>query len=164
MSAQATRSSLSPNKVFLRSFPGVLRLLQLATGAAVWIAIATSNFNNTVRFALFVFVFFWLVTLLLYFVTLLDKQEMVPLIGGDRWLLTNLVYDALAAALHVAATAIIVVTIESNSYCNIPNYKSACYYKTYVVASVFACLCCLFYVSTTVCFSVKKCKGNKSVI
>ncbi|CAI9542908.1 unnamed protein product [Staurois parvus] len=164
MSAQATRSSLSANKEFLRSFPGVVRLLQLATGAAVWISIASSNFNNTVRFALFVFVFFWLVTLLFYFITLLDKQDLVPLLGGERWLLTNLIYDALATALHIAATAIVIVTIDNHSYCDIPNYRGACYYKTYVVASVFACLCCLFYVSTTVWFSVKKCKGNKSVI
>ncbi|KAM5140786.1 MARVEL domain-containing protein 1 [Mantella aurantiaca] len=164
MSDQASRSSVSANKEFLRSFPGVVRLLQLATGAAVWIAIASSNFNNTVRFALFVFVFFWLVSLLFYFITLLDKQDLVPLLGGERWLLTNLIYDVLATAFHIAATGIIIAAIENHSYCNVPNYRGSCYYNTYMVASVFACLCCLFYFSTTIWFSCMKCKGNKSVI
>ncbi|XP_072280245.1 MARVEL domain-containing protein 1 [Pyxicephalus adspersus] len=164
MAGQATRSSLSANKEFLRSFPGIVRLLQLATGAAVWIAIATSNFNNTVRFALFVFVFFWLVTLIFYSVTVLDKQDLVPLLGGERWLLTNLIYDALSTAFHIAAMAIIIVAIENQSFCNIARYKGSCYYNTYVVSSVFACLCCLFYFLTTIWFSYKKFKGNKSII
>ncbi|XP_018416212.1 PREDICTED: MARVEL domain-containing protein 1 [Nanorana parkeri] len=164
MADQGIRNSLSANKKFLRSFPGVVRLMQLATGAAVWIAIATSNFNNTVRFALFVFVFFWLVTLLFYFITLLEKQDLVPLIGGERWLLTNLIYDVLTTAFHIAATAVIIVAIENQSYCNVAKYQGPCYYKIYVVASTFACLCCLCYFSTTIWFSWKKCKGNKSVI
>lgn len=164
MAAQGTRSSLSANKEFLKSFPGVVRLLQLATGAAVWIAVATSNFNNTVRFALFVFAFFWLVTLLLYFITLLDKQDLVPLLGGERWLLTNLVYDAVTTAFHIAATAVIIVAIDHQSYCNLARYTGPCYYKTYAVSSAFACLCCLCYFFTTIWFAYKQCKGNKSVI
>ncbi|KAM9327296.1 MARVEL domain-containing protein 1 [Gastrophryne carolinensis] len=164
MSAQVTRSSLSANKDFLKSFPGVVRLLQLGTGAAVWITIASSSFTNTVRFALFVAVFFWLVTLLLYFITLLNKQEMVPVLGGDRWLLTNLIYDVVSTVFHIAATVVLIITIDSYSFCNTPGYKGSCNFKTYVVASFFACLCTLFYLFTTICFSYKKCQGNKSVI
>ncbi|XP_068114916.1 MARVEL domain-containing protein 1 [Hyperolius riggenbachi] len=164
MSSQATRSSVSANREFLKSFPGVTRLLQLAAGAAVWIAIASGNFNNTVRFALFVAVFFWLVTLFLYFITLLDKQELVPLVGGDRWLLTNLIYDAVSTVFHIAAAVILIITVESYAYCNVPNYQGSCYFKTYVASSLFACLCCLFYLLTTIFFSCKKCQGNKDIL
>ncbi|XP_063819841.1 MARVEL domain-containing protein 1 [Pseudophryne corroboree] len=164
MSAQVTRSSLSANKDFLRSFPGVLRVLQLVSGAALWITIASNTYSGAVHFALFVAVFFWLLTLILYFLTLLDKQELVPVLGGDRWLLTNLVYDALAAALHIAATVIMGIRTEELSFCNLDTYRLPCLFKTYMVASIFAALCCLFYLLTAVCFSYKRCKGKSSVI
>ncbi|XP_075072032.1 MARVEL domain-containing protein 1 [Mixophyes fleayi] len=164
MSAIVTRSSLSANKDFLRSFPGVVRILQLVSGAALWITIASNYYSGAVHFALFVAVFFWLVTLLFYFLTLLDKQDLVPVFGGERWLLTNLIYDAVATASHVAAAIVMIQKTDSYSYCNIESYKLPCLFKTYMVASVFACLCCLFYLLTTLCFLFKKCKGNTSVI
>ncbi|XP_077114423.1 MARVEL domain-containing protein 1 [Ranitomeya variabilis] len=164
MSAQATRSSLSANKTFLKSFPGVLRVLQLVMGAALWITIASSSYSGGIHFALFVAVFFWLLTLLLYFLTLLDKQDLVPLLGGQRWLLTNLVYDVLATVLHVAATIVMASYTEKNSYCTLDEYQHRCPYYTYLTASIFASLCSLLYLLTTVCFCYKKCKGEQSVI
>lgn len=164
MSAQATRSSLSANKTFLGSFPGVLRVLQLAVGTALWITIASNPYSGGVHFVLFVAVFFWLLTLLVYFLTLLDKQDLVPFLGGDRWLLTNLVYDALATALHIAATGVMANYTDQNSYCTLGGYQHRCPYNTYLAASIFASLCSLLYLLTTVFFFYKKCKGGQSVI
>ncbi|XP_056386847.1 MARVEL domain-containing protein 1 [Hyla sarda] len=161
---QATRSSLSANKTFLRSFPGVLRLLQLAMGAALWITIASNNYSGAVHFVLFVAVFFWLLTLILYFLTLLDKQELVPLLGGQHWLLTNLIYDALATVLHIAATIVMATYTDQNSFCTLEGYQFSCPYNTYLAASIFASLCSFLYLLTTVCFIWKKCQGGQSII
>ncbi|XP_075699172.1 MARVEL domain-containing protein 1 [Rhinoderma darwinii] len=164
MSDQATRSSLSANKTFLKSFPGVLRVLQLASGAALWITIASSYYSGAVHFALFVAVFFWLVTLLLYFLTLLDKQDLVPFLGGEPWLLTNLLYDALATLSHIAATIVMAIYTDQRSYCTLGGYVHSCPYNTYLAASIFASLCSLLYLLTTVYFCCKKCKGEQSVV
>ncbi|KAM3913491.1 MARVEL domain-containing protein 1 [Leptodactylus fuscus] len=164
MSAQAARSSLSANKTFLKSFPGVLRVLQVAMGAALWITIASTSYSGGVHFVLFVAVFFWLLTLLLYVLTLLDKQDLVPLLGGERWLLTNLVYDALATVLHVAATIVMANYTDQSSYCTLQGYRHRCPYYTYLTASIFASLCSLLYLLTTACFCYRKCKGEQSII
>ncbi|XP_069835007.1 MARVEL domain-containing protein 1 [Dendropsophus ebraccatus] len=164
MSAQATRSSLSANKTFLRSFPGVLRLLQLTIGAALWITIASNYYSGAVHFVLFVAVFFWLLTLLFFFLTLLDKQDLVPLLGGEHWLLTNLIYDALATVLHLAATIVMATYTDRYSYCTLEGYQHRCPYNTYLAASVFSSLGSLLYLLTTVFFIYKKCTGGQSII
>ncbi|KAG9484766.1 MARVEL domain-containing protein 1 [Eleutherodactylus coqui] len=164
MPSQATRSSLSANKSFLRSFPGVLRILQLVMGAALWITIASTSYSGGVHFVLFVAVFFWLLTLLFYFLTLLDKQDLVPILGGDRWLLTNLIYDALATVLHIAATIVVAKSTDDNSYCTLPGYNYRCPYNTYLAASIFASVCSLLYLLTAACFIHKKCIGGQSIV
>ncbi|XP_040291458.1 MARVEL domain-containing protein 1 [Bufo bufo] len=165
MCAQVTTSSsLSANQTFLRSFPGVLRVLQLVVGAALWITIASSFYSGGIHFVLFVAVFFWLLTLLLYFGTLLDKQDLVPILGGQRWLLTNLVYDALATVLHVAATVVMAISTDESSYCTFHGYQHRCPYNTYLTASILAGVCSLLYMLTTLYFCYRKSKGGQSVI
>uniref|UniRef100_A0A3P8VA69 MARVEL domain containing 1 n=1 Tax=Cynoglossus semilaevis TaxID=244447 RepID=A0A3P8VA69_CYNSE len=90
---------------FLRSFLGIARILQIVFGAGLWITIAANKYEGSVHFVLFVAVLFWLLTLALFFVTLLDKQDLVPLLGGDRWLYTNLAHDVAAAVLYLPAIA-----------------------------------------------------------
>lgn len=162
--APATRSSVSANRNYFKSLPGVLRVLQLIFGAGFWITIASIHYGGATHFALFVVVFFWLLTLIIYFLTLLDKQELVPIIGGDRWVLANTIYDLLATLLHIATVGIMISKTESYSYCNVPTYSQYCLYKANLVATVFACLCCLFYFISTIYFCYKKCKGSETVI
>ncbi|XP_075468482.1 MARVEL domain-containing protein 1 [Ascaphus truei] len=162
--AQATRSSVSANKAFLRSFPGLLRVAQLLSGAALWITIAANKYEGSIHFALFVAVFFWLLTLVIYFITLLDKQELVPIMGGEQWVLTNAIYDAVAASLHIAAAGIMGMKTDAYSYCNLRSYSLPCLYNAYMAASIFACLCSLLYLISAIYFSYKKCKGNRSVM
>ncbi|VFV46181.1 marvel domain-containing [Lynx pardinus] len=95
--ARAVRGAVRLQRAFLRGPLGVLRLLQLLAGAAFWITIATSRYQGPVHFALFVSVLFWLLTLGLYFLTLLGKHELVPVLGS-RWLVVNVAHDLLAAA------------------------------------------------------------------
>ncbi|XP_071985480.1 MARVEL domain-containing protein 1 [Engystomops pustulosus] len=163
MATQATRSSLSANKSFLKSSPGLLRVLQLLSGAALWITIASTSYSGGIHFVLFVAVFFWLLTLLLYFTTLLDRQELVPVLG-QHWLLTNLIYDALATVLHIAATIVMSSYTEQSTFCTMGGYKHRCPYNIYLTASVFAGLCSLLYLLTTAYFCFKKCRGGLSLI
>ncbi|XP_069467660.1 MARVEL domain-containing protein 1 [Ambystoma mexicanum] len=161
---QAPRGSLQVKKAFLKSFLGVLRLVQLLCGAALWITIASKKYEGAIHFALFVAVFFWLLTLALYLLTLLDKQDLVPLLGGDRWLPTNAVHDVLSTCLHAAAAGIMIHKTMKYEFCNVDAYQHYCFYRIYLVASIFACLCCLlFLVSAIVCFC-KKCSGNQSIV
>ncbi|XP_053548540.1 MARVEL domain-containing protein 1 [Bombina bombina] len=161
--AQHTRSSVSVSRDFLKSFPGALRLTQLLSGAGLWITIASNKYEGSIHFALAVAVFFWLLTLAIYFLTLLDKQELVPLVGAERWLLTNAIYDAVATVLHISAAGIMINKTVANSFCNVEGYSRPCLYKAYLTASVFACLCCLLYFLSAIYLSCKKCRGSQTV-
>ncbi|KAM8924828.1 MARVEL domain-containing protein 1 [Pelodytes ibericus] len=160
--AHSTRGTLSANKEFLKSVPGWLRVLQLVSGAGFWITIASNNYGGPIHFALFVAVFFWLLTLVIYFLTLLDRQELLPLLGGDQWHFTNAIYDALSTVMHITAAGIMISKTQQNSFCNLEAYVLPCLYKAYLVASVFACLCCPLYFSTCIYYFCKKCTGNRS--
>ncbi|XP_078497145.1 MARVEL domain-containing protein 1-like [Lissotriton helveticus] len=160
---QAARGSLRANRAFLRSFLGVLRVLQLLAGAALWITIACKKYEGAIHFALFVAVLFWLLTIALYLLTLLDKQDLVPLLGGERWLTTNAAHDALAAGLQAAAGIMIHKTLR-HEYCSVLAYKHDCLYHIYLDASFFACLCCLLYLLSAVACACKKCRGQQGLI
>uniref|UniRef100_A0A8C5Q7S7 MARVEL domain containing 1 n=1 Tax=Leptobrachium leishanense TaxID=445787 RepID=A0A8C5Q7S7_9ANUR len=162
--AQTTRGSVSANKDFLKSLPGVVMVLQLVSGAGFWITIASNSYGGSIHFALFVAVLFWLLTLGIYFITLLDKQDLVPVVGGDHWVLTNAIYGALATILHIAAAGIMISKTKQNEFCNLETYALSCLFKAYMVAAIFACLCCPLYLITCIYFSCKKLKRSTSVL
>lgn len=162
--AQQVRSPLSANRDFVKSCPGVLRVLQILFGAAFWITIASSKYEGSSHFAVFVAVFFWLMTLALYFLTLLDKQDLVPILGGKNWLLTNMIQDVVATALYGAAIGIMIHKTKQNSFCNVEKYRLPCYYKVYLVASVFGSLCAVVYLISAIYFVCRKCRGGQTVI
>ncbi|KAA0718232.1 MARVEL domain-containing protein 1 [Triplophysa tibetana] len=68
---------------FLKSFVGIVRVLQILLGAGLWVTIAANKYEGSIHFVLFVAVFFWLLTLAIFILTLLDKQDLVPIVGGD---------------------------------------------------------------------------------
>uniref|UniRef100_A0A1A8HLK2 MARVEL domain containing 1 n=1 Tax=Nothobranchius korthausae TaxID=1143690 RepID=A0A1A8HLK2_9TELE len=148
---------------FLRSFLGITRILQLVFGTGLWVTIAANKYEGSIHFVLFVAVFFWLLTLALFFLTLLNKQDLVPLLGGEHWLCANLTHDVAAAALYLAAIGVMIDKTKSNSYCIVHHYKHFCLYKVYLTASVFACLCCLTYLLAVVYGACRRHRGEKSV-
>lgn len=149
---------------FLKSFLGIIRILQIVFGAGLWVTIAANKYEGSIHFVLFVAVLFWLLTLDLFFLTLLGKQDLVPLLGGERWLCTNLVHDVAAAALYLAAIGVMIYKTDSYSYCNLDMYKLQCMYKIYLTAAVFACLCCLAYLLSVIYGACRKCRGEQTVI
>ncbi|KAL6101858.1 MARVEL domain-containing protein 1 [Pungitius pungitius] len=149
---------------FLRSFLGVLRILQIAFGAGLWVTIAANKYEGSIHFVLFVAVLFWLLTLALFFLTLLDKQDLVPLLGGERWLPANLAHDVAAAALYLPAIGVMIYKTDRNAYCNLEQYKHPCLYKVYLTAAAFSCLSCLAYLVSAIYGGCRKCRGEQTVV
>ncbi|XP_039995450.1 MARVEL domain-containing protein 1 [Xiphias gladius] len=149
---------------FLKSFLGIVRILQIVFGAGLWVTIAANKYEGSIHFVLFVAVLFWLLALALFFLTLLDKQDVVPLLGGERWLSTNLAHDVAAVVLHLPAMGIMIYKMDRYSYCNLELYKHFCLYKIYLTAAVFASLCCLAYLLSAVYGACRKCLGEQTVI
>eukprot|EP00064_Thunnus_orientalis_P004406 superscaffoldBa00000400_g4417 len=149
---------------FVKSFLGIIRILQIVFGAGLWVTIAANKYEGSIHFVLFVAVLFWLLTLALFFLTLLDKQDLVPVLGGERWLSTNLAHDVAAAALYLPAIGVMIYKTDRHSYCNLEQYKHNCLYKVYLTAAVFACLCCLAYLLSVIYGACRKCRGEQTVI
>ncbi|XP_006880262.1 PREDICTED: MARVEL domain-containing protein 1 [Elephantulus edwardii] len=158
-----SQSSAAASRPFLRGPLGVLRLLQLLVGAACWITIATSKYQGPVHFALFVAVLFWLLTLALYFLTLLGKHQLVPVLG-ERWLVVNVAHDLLAAALYGAATGIMIDQTQKHSYCNIKNYQRSCAYHAFLAAAVCGGLCLCLYLLSALYGCYRRSQGESEVV
>ncbi|XP_032396640.1 MARVEL domain-containing protein 1 [Etheostoma spectabile] len=160
MPPQPLQSQVRKNILkFLKSFLGIIRILQIVFGAGLWVTIAANKYEGSIHFVLFVAVLFWLLTLALFFLTLLDKQDLVPLLGGERWSSTNLAHDVAAAVLYLPAIGVMIYKTDRNSYCNLELYKHLCLYKVYLTATVFACLCCLAYLLSVINGTCRKCRG-----
>lgn len=164
MPPQDPQPQVKNNLKFLRSFLGITRVLQIVFGAMLWVTIAANKYEGPTHFVLFVAVLFWLLTIALYLLTLLDKQDLVPLLGKERWLCTNLAHDVAAAALYVPTIGILIYKTDQRSFCNLQHYKHPCFYKVYLTATVFACLCCLVYLFSVVYGALRKCRGEQTVI
>ncbi|XP_072534093.1 MARVEL domain-containing protein 1 [Salminus brasiliensis] len=149
---------------FLKSFVGIVRILQILLGAGLWVTIAANKYEGSVHFVLFVAVFFWLLTLALFFLTLLDKQDLVPIVGGERWLLSNVIHDIAATLLYLSAIGIMIYKTEKNSFCNVKHYRPPCSYTVYLTGSVFACLTAVVYLLSAVYGSCRKCRGEQTVV
>ncbi|XP_059928578.1 MARVEL domain-containing protein 1 [Gadus macrocephalus] len=148
---------------FLKSFLGIIRILQIIFGAGLWVTIAANKYEGSIHFVLFVAVLFWLLTLALFFLTLLNKQDLVPILGGDHWLLSNLLHDVAAAVLYLPAIGVMIHKTDKYSYCNLSEYKYPCVYKVYFTAAVFACLCAVVYLLSAIFNGCRKCRGEKTV-
>lgn len=151
-------------KEFLKSFLGIVRILQILLGAGLWVTVATSKYEGSVHYVLFVAVFFWLLTLALFFITLLNKQDLVPILGGERWLLTNMIHDIAATLLYCSTIGIMIYKTSKNSYCNVLHYKHTCLYVVYLTGSVFACLTACVYLVSAIYGSCRKCRGEQTVV
>ncbi|XP_052007672.1 MARVEL domain-containing protein 1-like [Xyrauchen texanus] len=149
---------------FLKSFVGIVRVLQILFGAGLWVTIAANKYEGPIHFVLFVAVFFWLLTLAIFILTLLDKQDLVPIVGGERWLLSNVIHDVAAFLLYLSAIGIMIYKTDKNSFCNLDAYKHHCLYKVYLTGSVFACLTASVYLPSAIYGCCRKCRGEPTVV
>lgn len=149
---------------FLKNFVRIVRVLQILLGAGLWVTIAANKYEGSIHYVLFVAVLFWLLTLAIFIITLLDKQDLVPIVGGERWLLSNVIHDIAATLLYLSTIGIMIYKTEKNSYCNLDLYKHHCLYKVYLTASVFACLTASVYLLSAIYGSCRKCRGERTVV
>ncbi|OXB75493.1 UNVERIFIED_CONTAM: hypothetical protein H355_016554 [Colinus virginianus] len=158
------RGSLGLHRAFLRSPLGLLRLGQLAVGAAFWLTVAAHRYEGAAHFALFAAVLVWLLTLGLFGLSALGRWELVPWFGS-RWLLTNLVHDlVLGVGLCTAAAGIMGHKAGQKSYCNLPGYSQRCLYGAYLGAAVCgAVAACLYLFSGLYCLA-RRCRDQRDIV
>ncbi|XP_023676035.2 MARVEL domain-containing protein 1 isoform X1 [Paramormyrops kingsleyae] len=146
---------------FLKSFMGIARVLQVLMGAGLWATIAANKYDGPVHFALLVAVLFWLLTLALFLLTLLGKQDVVPVAGGEHWLLSNVVHDAAAVALYLPTIGILAYKTAKSTYCNLEHYGPPCPYRAYLAATALSGFTTCAYFASAVYGSCRKCRGTK---
>uniref|UniRef100_A0A9J7Y540 Uncharacterized protein n=1 Tax=Cyprinus carpio carpio TaxID=630221 RepID=A0A9J7Y540_CYPCA len=93
-----------------------------------------------------------------------SQQDLVPIVGGERWLLSNTIHDVAATLLYLSTIGIMIYKTQKNSYCNLDVYKHHCLYKVYLTASIFACLTASVYLLSAIYCSYRKCRGEQTVI
>ncbi|XP_053304469.1 plasmolipin [Spea bombifrons] len=129
---------VSPDVGFLKSIPGILMLVQICLGLLVWALIADAHYHPFAAYGwvMFVAVFCWLVTLILYVIFLLQLHHKMPFIP---WPLLMLVYHVAATVLYITGFITCAASVKSTSW-----YLPADYNKK-AAASFFACLVMISY-------------------
>lgn len=160
----ASRESLSLNRPFLRSLLGGLRIAQLLLGAVCWITLAAHKYEGATYFAVFAAVLVWLLTLVLFGLSLLGRWTLIPVLG-TRWLLTNILHDLLLGVIFfTAAAAIIGYKARSISYCTLRGYSQPCSYTAYLVAAIFAGKTAFLYLLSGLYCLVRRFQGHHDII
>uniref|UniRef100_A0A8C8VDS5 Plasmolipin n=1 Tax=Pelusios castaneus TaxID=367368 RepID=A0A8C8VDS5_9SAUR len=113
--------SLAPDLGFLRSFPALLMALEVVLGLLVWALIASTPYHPIPAYGwvMFVAVFFWLVTIILFVMYLLQlhtKFYMIP------WPIVLVIFNAAAAVLYMTAFITSSAAVQS-SYKPISDYN-----------------------------------------
>ncbi|XP_062832427.1 MARVEL domain-containing protein 1 [Anolis carolinensis] len=159
----ASRESLSCNWDFLQSLLGVLRIIQLLSGAICWMILAAHKYEGATYFAVFAAVLVWLLTLVIFGLSLLGRWSLVPVLG-TRWLLTNIVHDLLLGViLFTAAAGIMGHKTQSFSYCNLRGYTKPCSYGAYVAVAVFAGVTAFLYLLSGLYCLARRFRGHLDI-
>ncbi|XP_067408359.1 plasmolipin [Emydura macquarii macquarii] len=146
--------SLALDLGFLRSFFGLLMVAEVVLGLLVWALIASTSYQPIPAYGwvMFVAIFFWLVTIILFVMYLLQlntKLYMVP------WPIVLMIFNAAATVLYVTAFITCSAAVQS-AYWLISDYNKR------AAASFFACILMIAYgASTFLSFQVwKGCGSN----
>ncbi|KAM4017501.1 plasmolipin-like [Anomaloglossus baeobatrachus] len=91
-----------PDISFLRSIPGILILVELVLGLIVWALISDTHhyFVAAYGWVLFVSIFVWILTLVLFILFFLQLHRLISFIP---WPLTVFIYHSAAFILYVTA-------------------------------------------------------------
>lgn len=122
---------------FIKSAAGILMILEIVLGLLVWSLIADSHYQHVPAYGwvMFVAVFCWIATVILFVLLLLHlhfKFNMVP------WDLVLLIYNLAAATLYITCFITCSAAVES-AFNNKNDYNKR------AAASFFACLVMLGY-------------------
>ncbi|KAM7147068.1 plasmolipin [Macrochelys suwanniensis] len=133
--------SLAPDLGFLRSFLGLLMVVELVFGLLVWALVASTFYQPIPAYGwvMFVAIFFWLVTVILFVMYLLQLQMKLYMIP---WPVVLVIFNAAATVLYV--TAFITCSAAVQSLIRLPGD-----YNKRAAASFFACIVMIAYGAST---------------
>ncbi|XP_068116180.1 plasmolipin [Hyperolius riggenbachi] len=150
------RSFCTPDIGFLKSIPGILMMIEIVLGLLVWALIAGSHYHPIPAYGwvMFVAVFCWLVTIILFVFLLLQLYRKIPVVP---WALVIFVYHAVATVLYVTAFITCAASVNSRG----TNETSTTDFNNRAAASFFACLVMIAYGASTF-FSFSEWRGPGS--
>ncbi|XP_053558068.1 plasmolipin [Bombina bombina] len=138
---------------FVRSIPGLLMILEFALGLLVWALIADTNYRqySAYGWVMFVAIFCWLVTLILFVIYMLQLQRKMTIIP---WPIVILGYHVAATLLYITGFITCAASVQTTS-------KVTESYNKRAAASFFACLVMIAYGASTF-FSFMAWRGGGS--
>ncbi|XP_073411064.1 plasmolipin isoform X2 [Dendrobates tinctorius] len=142
-----------PDISFLKSIPGILIMVELVVGLIVWALIADTKHYHVAAFGwvLFVAIFFWLLTLVLFILFFLQLHKRIHFVP---WPLTVFIYHAAAFVLYITAFITCAASVQLGN-------PSGNEYNKRAAASFFACLVMIAYGGSTF-FSFGDWRGTSS--
>ncbi|XP_042294104.1 plasmolipin [Sceloporus undulatus] len=152
--AAAASSASSFDLAFLRSLFGILMALEIVLGCLVWALIADTYYQPypSYGWVMFVAIFFWLVTVIIFGMYLLKLQAKLYMIP---WPLVLMVFNVSAAVLYATAFITSAASVEPFSWPHSPDYNRR------ASASFFACLVMIGY-GVSACLSIRAWKAYGS--
>ncbi|XP_060644082.2 plasmolipin [Anolis sagrei] len=150
----ATSGTSAFDLQFLRSLFGVLMVVEIVLGCLVWALIADTYYQPypSYGWVMFVAIFFWLVTVIIFGVYLLKLQAKLYMIP---WPLVLLVFNVSAAVLYATAFFTSAASVEPFSWPHSPDYNRR------ASASFFAALVMIGY-AVSACLSIRSWKAYRS--
>lgn len=136
-SLSAPRTS-SVDSEFLKSLFGVLMAVEIVLGCMVWALIADTYYQPypSYGWVMFVAIFFWLVTAILYVMYVFQLQLKLYMIP---WPMVLVVFNIAATVLYATAFVTSAASVEPYSWPHSPDYNRR------AAASFFACLVMIGY-------------------
>ncbi|XP_077307273.1 plasmolipin [Lithobates pipiens] len=132
---------LRPDLSFVKSIPAILMAVELVFGLLVWALVADSHYWLAAAYGwvMFVALFCWLVTLILFILLILQIQRRISFIP---WPMVLFIYHAAATILYVTAFITCAASTKVGVlYVSDSNKRAA--------ASFFACLVMIAYGAST---------------
>lgn len=132
---------LRPDVSFLKSIPAILMAVELVFGLLVWALVADSHYwwSPAYGWVMFVALFCWLLTLILFILLIFQIQKRISVIP---WQMVLFIYHAAATVLYVTAFITCAASTKDGApFVSDTNKRAA--------ASFFACLVMIAYGAST---------------
>ncbi|XP_078663852.1 plasmolipin-like [Branchiostoma floridae x Branchiostoma belcheri] len=117
---------------YIKTFPGILKIIELFLGFIAWVCIASSGYCCGENFVMFVEVTAWLTTILLLLVHVLTLHTKAPL-SALPWPFIEFCYHAGVTLMYFIAACVVSASTGNRS-----TVWAAWYNSTYSAASAFS--------------------------
>ncbi|XP_062393838.1 CKLF-like MARVEL transmembrane domain-containing protein 8b [Sardina pilchardus] len=150
--SDSSTSTLAYDKLFVRSAPGLLTLLEIVFGLLVWMLIGGTEYLQVPALVLvmLVSVVCWVLTIGLLLVGLLSGHTRFPQIP---WNTLILCFNSVAASLYTIAAVVDAVSITQA-------IRGRHSYNSWIVSTIFAFLVAICY-AVSACLSFRSWKNQR---